>query len=126
MQPSIIQRKKMGGRLRAARLKAGVTAEVLAMSIGITRQQLSRIENGTSGTSVGVIRSVAAELGVTETWLVNGGKMPKVEEQKVIAGLRRKIEGMTARRQRRLLELLESGLLNIVVGTAILCDSGRC
>ena len=62
----------LGPRLRAAREERGVSARELARRIGCSASLISQIERGVSVPSVGVLYSLATELGSSSDYLLFG------------------------------------------------------
>ena len=58
--------EKMGMRIKKARLRRNIKAEVLAESAGISIGTLSTIEKGTSTVSIGAYMAVLMVLGMEE------------------------------------------------------------
>jgi len=56
----------LGERLRLARLRRRMSLDELGSRVGVTRGTLSRLERGELSTSVGVLASVLAVLGLEE------------------------------------------------------------
>ncbi|MBU8770286.1 helix-turn-helix transcriptional regulator [Cytobacillus oceanisediminis] len=54
----------MKNRLAELRKTNGITQEELARKIGVTRNYISRIENGASNGSISVLYNIAKVLGV--------------------------------------------------------------
>ena len=61
---------EVGTRLRQARTAAGVSLRKTAGRLGVSPATLSAIENGKTGISIPRLRTAAAELGTTVSWLV--------------------------------------------------------
>lgn len=65
----------VGGNVKQARERAGVSQEELARQLGISVFTVSRIERGAVGVSVRRLRELAQALGVTAGSLLgDGGK----------------------------------------------------
>jgi transcriptional regulator with XRE-family HTH domain len=63
----------IGERIRAERLRLGLTQLDLAKVAGVTKAAISALERGTSkNPRPETLVSIAARLGVNITWLVNG------------------------------------------------------
>jgi len=62
----------LGIRVREARLRAGLTQEELSFSAGVTQHYLSHAEGGHRNITVGALRRLAAEMGVTLSKLLEG------------------------------------------------------
>ena len=60
-----IDYKAIGKRIRTARLKAGMTQELLAEKAGLSTTHMSNIETGSSKLSLPAIISLADALGVS-------------------------------------------------------------
>lgn len=54
----------LGKLIKAGRLERGFTAEELSERAGITRKTLRKIENGETGSEIGIVFEVAALVGV--------------------------------------------------------------
>lgn len=67
-----------GGRLRAERLRCGLTLQALADDVGCTRAYLSLIEHRADGGNVGayVLAAIARRLGTTFEYLLCGVDAP--------------------------------------------------
>lgn len=59
--------RKLGERVRLARIRRRMTQEELAAACGITRKTLYAIEKGSSATTVGTLFSVLWKLGLLES-----------------------------------------------------------
>lgn len=57
-------RRRVGGRIRALRLQAGLTQEALALESGLSRNQLIELEHGRRGVLFERLEDVAECLGV--------------------------------------------------------------
>ncbi|HLI42746.1 MAG TPA: XRE family transcriptional regulator [Streptosporangiaceae bacterium] len=67
----------MGPRLRLAREQRGLSVRELARRIGCSASLVSQIERGVSAPSVGVLYSLATELGSSLDYLVFGSDQPR-------------------------------------------------
>lgn len=65
MNTDNIDYKAIGKRIRTARLKAGMTQELLAEKAGLSTTHMSNIETGSSKLSLPAIISLADALGVS-------------------------------------------------------------
>ena len=65
MNTDNIDYKAIGKRIRIARLKAGMTQELLAEKAGLSTTHMSNIETGSSKLSLPAIISLADALGVS-------------------------------------------------------------
>lgn len=61
---------EIGGRIRRARLMAGMTQEELATALAVDRTRLSKIEQGRLGLEIGLLLRVAEVIGVPLAQLV--------------------------------------------------------
>ena len=59
-----VELARTGARIRAARLKAGLSQSVAARRIGVSRSFLSTVERGQSGVSVHVLAAMADVFGI--------------------------------------------------------------
>ena len=57
--------KAIGKRIKAARIKKGVTQDVIAERIGITPQHMSNVETANSKVSLATLVTIANELDVS-------------------------------------------------------------
>lgn len=65
-----------GGRVRQIRKQKSMTLEQFGEKVGVTKQTISRIENGINSLTEQMILSICREFGVNENWLRNDeGKM---------------------------------------------------
>ena len=65
-----------GGRVRQVRKQKSMTLEQFGEKVGVTKQTISRIENGINSLTEQMILSICREFGVNENWLRNDeGKM---------------------------------------------------
>lgn len=55
--------RRLGGRIRAMRLQAGLTRIVLAERIGISREELTAVENGKAEIGAERMTQIASALG---------------------------------------------------------------
>ncbi len=71
----------IGERVRRTRERRGLSQTALAKSAGITKEGISAIERGgTKNPRPTTLYAIADALGVSDRWLANGGKEPKVQE----------------------------------------------
>ena len=56
--------EQLGKTIRRRRKNLGVRIDEAALMIGISKETLSKIENGSPGTSIGKILKTAKELGI--------------------------------------------------------------
>lgn len=82
-----------GIRIRQARENASMKSIDLAAELGISETQMSRIENGSSGCTVGTLIQIADVLGVSVDFLlsrnIDNAPSPKPSE---LYGLRKEID----------------------------------
>jgi len=76
---NLIDYEGLGRRVKSARRKAGVRQADLAKKLGISYQYMSMIETGKRKLSLGMLVSLANELGVTTEYLLNGYKSVGIE-----------------------------------------------
>ena len=62
----------MNERIRELRKYLGLTLEKFGDPIGVKKSTLSSMENGASGVTTQMIKSICREYNVNEEWLVNG------------------------------------------------------
>lgn len=76
----------LGERIKNRREEVRKTQRAVAKKIGLTAQQLCRIENGSSGTTYAVLIALAQELDVSAEWLagaptvVNQSQSPQMQD----------------------------------------------
>lgn len=67
-----------GERVKQIRKSKGMTLEKFGEKVGVTKQTVSRIENGVNALTEQMLLSICREFEVNETWLRNGeGEMFK-------------------------------------------------
>ena len=76
---NLIDYESLGRRVKSARRKAGIRQADLAKKLGISYQYMSMIETGKRKLSLGMLVSLANELGVTTEYLLNGYKSMGIE-----------------------------------------------
>jgi len=59
-------------RIRKLRRKRGLSQEIFAKSLGVSRSHISTIETGAARPSKQLIKSICREFGVREKWLLEG------------------------------------------------------
>lgn len=62
----------IGGRLREARVNAGVSQRELARRLGLSASLISQLESGLSKPSVGTLYAIVTELGVSLDRIIRG------------------------------------------------------
>ncbi|MEW9671823.1 helix-turn-helix domain-containing protein [Ammoniphilus sp. 3BR4] len=62
--------KKIGKRIKEARLNKGLTQQELADKCGFTKSLLSKIENGQTGSAVATLSKIANNLGTPLSWFL--------------------------------------------------------
>ena len=62
----------MNERIRELRKYLGLTLEKFGDPIGVKKSTLSSMENGASGVTTQMIKSICREYNVNEEWLLNG------------------------------------------------------
>ena len=67
----ITERKRIGDRIRAIRLKRGLFQEHLAEMCGMKQQYLARIENGRISTGVDTLSKIATALNCSIDFIEN-------------------------------------------------------
>lgn len=76
---NLIDYESLGRRVKLARRRAGIRQADLAKRLGISYQYMSMIETGKRKLSLGMLVSLANELGVTTEYLLNGYKSVGIE-----------------------------------------------
>lgn len=66
----ILDIKKIGKRVKEARLNKGLTQQELADKCGVTKSLLSKIENGQTGSAVATLSKIANHLGAPLSWFL--------------------------------------------------------
>ncbi len=61
-----------GDRVKQVRKNKGLTLEKFGERVGVTKQTVSRIENGVNALTEQMLLSICREFGVNEDWLRNG------------------------------------------------------
>ena len=61
-----------GERVKQARKSLGLTLEQFGEKVGVTKQTVSRIENGINNLTEQMIKSICREFGVDYIWLTTG------------------------------------------------------
>lgn len=61
-----------GSRVREIRKALGLTLDEFGSKLGVTKQTISRIENGVNGLTDQMVRSICREYKVNYDWLVYG------------------------------------------------------
>lgn len=69
----MLDKKALGSRIRKLRLKAGITQEVLADMLDVTRTQISDLENGKTSTSLERLSQLADYFKVPSDYLLGRG-----------------------------------------------------
>lgn len=69
---NLIDYEALGRRVKSARRRAGIRQADLAKKLGISYQYMSMIETGKRKLSLGMLVSLANELGVSTEYLLNG------------------------------------------------------
>ncbi len=67
-----INAKEIGSRIRALRMKRGITQQRLADTIGVTLSTVGRIESGIKMGSIDLIVDIAIFFGVSLDYLILG------------------------------------------------------
>lgn len=62
----------MNERIRELRKSLGLTLEKFGEPIGVKKSTLSSLENGSSGITTQMIKSICLKYNVNEEWLING------------------------------------------------------
>lgn len=62
----------MKERVKELRKKLGLTLEKFGEKLGVTKQTISRIENGVNSLTEQMLKSICREFNVNEEWLRNG------------------------------------------------------
>ena len=76
---NLIDYEGLGRRVKSARRRTGIRQADLAKKLGISYQYMSMIETGKRKLSLGMLVSLANELGVTTEYLLNGYKSMGIE-----------------------------------------------
>ncbi len=63
-----------GERLKAERIKKGITEVEVAKSLGVGQSAISKLENGIKNPSNGMLIALAKFYGVTTDYLLLGGE----------------------------------------------------
>ncbi len=63
----------IGDRLRAERMKAGMSQRELARRLGLSPSLISQVESGLSKPSVGTLYAIVTELGLSLDRMIRGG-----------------------------------------------------
>lgn len=63
MRKNYDERKRIGGLLRAARLKSGMTQQELSSITGFTQANIANVEMGKYGASIDVLSIMAGAVG---------------------------------------------------------------
>lgn len=66
------ERTGIGARIRNARQKQGLTQEQLAELTGVTREYISRLENGRQGARADILVAIADRLGIDPGVMLRG------------------------------------------------------
>jgi len=61
---SVVHLERLGGRIRIARKRRGLSAQALAEKVGVFRKTIEALEAGKPGVSVGVLVTVLWVLGL--------------------------------------------------------------
>lgn len=69
----------IGDRLRAERIKAGISQRELARRLGLSASMISQIEAGLSKPSVGTLYSIVTELNLSLDRIIRGVEFPDTE-----------------------------------------------
>lgn len=63
---------ELSNRIRKLRQKRGLSQEIFAKALGVSRSHISTIETGAARPSKQLIKSICREFGVREEWLLEG------------------------------------------------------
>jgi len=63
----------VGSRIETARIKAGINQSELARRLGVSPQSIQQWEKGKTAPKSARLRSLSLALGVSQSWLLNGG-----------------------------------------------------
>ena len=70
-----------GERIKELRKSLGLTLEKFGEQLGVTKQTVSRIENGVNNLTEQMIKSICREFNVNEEWLSDGeGEMFQIPD----------------------------------------------
>jgi transcriptional regulator with XRE-family HTH domain len=72
----------VGPRIRARRLKSGLSQQEIARRLGITYAQVQKYENGKDRVTVGRLSHISDILGVSITVLLTGALLRRMTEWK--------------------------------------------
>lgn len=73
----------MNERIRQLRKSLGLTLEEFGAKVGVTKQTVSRLENGVNAVTEQMFKSICREFSVNEEWLRSGiGEMLNTNERK--------------------------------------------
>lgn len=93
----------VGSRVRAARIRRGMTQEALAEPLGVTLHQVHRMETGFAGISTVRLREIASVLGVPMSELVSDEKPAPLERdpRDLLVGIQERTELLLRRLETR-------------------------
>lgn len=63
--------RRIGARIRAARIEAGLTQQGMANRIGVTYQQAHKYERGINRVSAAMLIKIASTLGRAASWFLS-------------------------------------------------------
>ena len=66
------RKTEIGARIRLARKKLGLTQDQLAELAGVSREFISRLENGKQGSKASVLMEIADKLGLDPIFVLRG------------------------------------------------------
>ena len=98
--------RRIGLRVKAARMRAGVSQEKLGAALGVTFQQVQKYENGRNRIAVTTLQAMAAYLGVPAAELLDdpasdvplAATVPTAESLRLLQGFSRIADPAVRRR----------------------------
>lgn len=77
---------EFGEQLRKAREEKGITQQTLAENVYVTRQTISRYENGERYPDIVTLKKLSSVLGVSTDYLLGDDEIAKVVEKESYRG----------------------------------------
>lgn len=81
MEITNIREMTLGGRIRYFRRQAGISQESLAAEILVTKQSVSQYEHDETDMRVSALETIACVLGVSVGTLVDGERVPELNDE---------------------------------------------
>lgn len=78
----MINEKEIGKRIKEIRVKKNLTQEAFASSLNISRQAISKVENGNGGVTLSLLDSIASNYKVSLDYLIYGIESYKLKLDK--------------------------------------------